>query len=267
MRIRDAIDILIVAYVVYKGIKLINQTRAEQLVKGIIILVLALQLSGLIGLHMINYILLNTMQVGLIAILIVFQPELRSALERMGRSRVGNILNGLDVNAPEVVETTINNICMAAETMSENNVGALIVWERETKVGDIIRSGVDLDSVVSAELLVNLFVPNTPLHDGAVVVRKNRILAASCFLPLTENKDLSTELGTRHRAALGMSECSDAVVIVVSEETGKISLALDGSLTRNLTVDSLKIALTKIMLTDDNSAKSSKLKFWKGLKK
>ncbi len=267
IRIRDFIDILIVAYVVYKGIKLIKQTRAMQLIKGILILVAALQLSALFGFHMINYILVNTMQVGVIAIIIVFQPELRSALERMGRSRFGNILNTIDPNAPEAIQSTAQAICDAVGPMSENHVGALIVWERDTKIGDIVRTGVDLDSCVSAELLVNLFVPNTPLHDGAVVIRRNRIVAASCFLPLTENKDLSTELGTRHRAALGMSECSDAVVIVVSEETGKISLALDGSLTRNLTVESLKKALIKVMSPENNAEPSNKLKFWKGIKK
>ncbi len=267
IRIQDCIDILIVAYVLYKGIKLVKQTRAVQLIKGIIILIVALQLSSWFGFHMINYILVNTLQVGVMAIIIVFQPEIRNALEHMGRSRFGNIFNGVDPNAPEVIQSTAQSICDAAETLSKNRVGALIVWERETKIGDIIRTGVDIDSVTTPEILVNIFVPNTPLHDGAVVIRDNRIVAAACFLPLTQNHDLSVELGTRHRAALGISECSDAAVIVVSEETGKISLALDGSLTRNLTIESLKKALVKIMSPDVSNDPRNRLRFWKGLKK
>ena len=267
IRIQDCIDILIVAFVIYKGIKLVKQTRAVQLIKGIIILIVALQLSSWFGFHMINYILVNTLQVGVMAIIIVFQPEIRNALEHMGRSRFGKIFNGVDPNAPEVIQSTAQSICEAAETLSKNRVGALMVWERETKIGDIIRTGVDIDSVTSPEILVNIFVPNTPLHDGAVVIRDNRIVAAACFLPLTQNQDLSVELGTRHRAALGISECSDAAVIVVSEETGKISLALDGSLTRNLTIESLKKALVKIMSPDVSKDPRSRLRFWKGIKK
>lgn len=267
IRIQDYIDILIVAFCIYHGIKMVKETRAVQLIKGIVILVVALQLSSWFGLHMINYILVNTMQVGVIAIIIVFQPELRRALEQMGRSKFSTLFTGVDINSPEMIQSTAQSICEAAQSMSKNRVGALIVWERETKIGDIIRTGVDLDSVVSPELLVNIFVPNTPLHDGAVVIKDNRIAAAACFLPLTQNQDLSIELGTRHRAALGISEASDAAVIVVSEETGKISLALDGSLTRNLTVESLKKALVKIMSPDSITEKKNRLKFWKGLKK
>lgn len=267
IRIQDYIDILIVAYVIYKGITMVKETRAVQLIKGIIMLLVALQLSSWFGLHMINYILLNTVQVGVLALIIVFQPELRNALEKIGRSRFSLLFSGVDENSPERIEETAKSICDAAEVMSKNRVGALMVWERETKIGDIIRTGVTIDSTISAELLINIFVPNTPLHDGAVVIRNNRIVAASCFLPLTQNNDLSTELGTRHRAALGISEASDSAVIVLSEETGKISLALDGSLTRNLTVESLKKALVKIMLTDSAEEKRNRLKFWKGIKK
>ena len=267
IRVRDIIDIALVAYIVYKGVKLVRETRAVQLIKGILILVIALQLSSSFGLHMVNYILINTMQVGVIAIIIVFQPELRRALEQMGRSKFSTLFTGVDVNSPEMLQKTAQSICDAAQSMSKNRVGALIVWERKTKIGDIIRTGVDLEAAVSPELLVNIFVPNTPLHDGAVVIRENRIAAAACFLPLTQKQDLSIELGTRHRAALGISEVSDAAVVVVSEETGKISLALDGSLTRNLTVESLKKALVKIMSPDSATETRNRLKFWKGLKK
>ena len=267
IRIQDYIDILVVAFCIYQGIKLVKETRAVQLIKGILILVIALQLSSSFGLHMVNYILINTMQVGVIAIIIVFQPELRRALEQMGRSKFSTLFTGVDVNSPEMLQKTAQSICDAAQSMSKNRVGALIVWERKTKIGDIIRTGVDLEAAVSPELLVNMFVPNTPLHDGAVVIRENRIAAAACFLPLTQKQDLSIELGTRHRAALGISEVSDAAVVVVSEETGKISLALDGSLTRNLTVESLKKALVKIMSPDSATETRNRLKFWKGLKK
>ena len=267
IRIQDYIDILVVAFCIYQGIKLVKETRAVQLIKGILILVVALQLSSWFGLHMVNYILINTMQVGVIAIIIVFQPELRRALEQMGRSKFSKLFTGVDVNSPEMLQKTAQSICDAAQSMSKNRVGALIVWERRTKIGDIIRTGVDLEAAVSPELLVNIFVPNTPLHDGAVVIRENRIAAAACFLPLTQKQDLSIELGTRHRAALGISEASDAAVVVVSEETGKISLALDGSLTRNLTVESLKKALVKIMSPDSVTETRNRLKFWKGLKK
>ena len=267
IRIQDYIDILVVAFCIYQGIKLVKETRAVQLIKGILILVVALQLSSWFGLHMVNYILINTMQVGVIAIIIVFQPELRRALEQMGRSKFSTLFTGVDVNSLEMLQKTAQSICDAAQSMSKNRVGALIVWERRTKIGDIIRTGVDLEAAVSPELLVNIFVPNTPLHDGAVVIRENRIAAAACFLPLTQKQDLSIELGTRHRAALGISEASDAAVVVVSEETGKISLALDGSLTRNLTVESLKKALVKIMSPDSVTETRNRLKFWKGLKK
>lgn len=267
VRIRDIIDILIVAFVIYKGIKLVRETRAAQLVKGILVLVVALQFSSFLDLYMVNYILANTMQVGLIAILIMFQPELRRALEKMGRSKFGKILSFDDVDIEEKNTNTITQICEAVGNLSENRIGALIILERDTRIGDIIRTGVNLNSDVSSELLINIFVPNTPLHDGAVIIRDNRITAASCFLPLTQNSELNIELGTRHRAAIGITETSDCVSLVVSEETGKISLALDGTLTRNLTVESLQRALTRLLSSESNQLNKNKFKIWKGLKK
>lgn len=266
IRIMDIIDILIVAYVIYKGIKLLRETRAATLVKGIVILILAMQLSSLLNLYLVNYILVNAMQVGFIALFVVFQPELRRGLEKMGRSKFGNILSFYEENNEEQNSITVSRICHAMENLSANRVGALIILERQTKIGDIIRTGVTLNSEITAELLVNIFVPNTPLHDGAVVIRNNRIVAAACFLPLTQNTELNIELGTRHRAAIGITETSDCVALVVSEETGKISLALEGTLTRNLTVESLERALTKILSPEPNQLNNKKFKIWKGLK-
>jgi len=264
VRPQDYIDVLIVAYVIYAGIRLIRETRAMQLVKGILILVIVLLLSSWLQLHMIKYILHNTMQVGFVALLVVFQPELRRALEKMGTSRFGSIFKFEEINSPEAVASSVEQICTAVSSLAKNRIGTLIVIERQTKVGDIVRTGVTINSDISAELLVNIFIPNTPLHDGAVVIRENKIIAASCFLPLTQNSDLNIELGTRHRAALGMSESSDAVVVVVSEETGKISIALAGSLTRNLTVESLSKALIKILIPQPDKKSYRKILLWKG---
>ncbi len=267
IRIMDIVDILIVAYVIYKLIQLLRETRAGQLVKGIIVIFVVLQLSSFLNLYMVNYFIKNAMQVGVIALFVVFQPELRRALEKMGRSKFGSVISFDEAYTEEEKKHTISEICTAVGNLSEHRIGALIILERKTKIGDIIRTGVTLQSVITSELLINIFVPNTPLHDGAVIIRDGRIVAAACFLPLTQNNDLNIELGTRHRAAIGITETSDSVALVVSEETGKISLAIDGTLTRNLTVESLERALTKILSTDDNQFSGNKLKLWRGLKK
>jgi len=260
-QISDLIDILIVAFVIYRGVNLVRETRAEQLVKGIVILLVATQLSEWLHLNAINFILRNTMQVGVLALLVVFQPELRRALEQMGRSKFGNIFNFEELDPEVDIANAINEISKAIQTLAVNRVGALIVVERDTKIGDIIRTGITMDSLISAELIVNIFVPNTPLHDGAVVIRENKIKAAACFLPLTQNQNLSSDLGTRHRAALGISENSDAVAIIVSEESGKISIALDGDLTRNLTVETLKKALHKTLQLNREKKSKKKILF------
>lgn len=266
VRFMDIIDILIVAFVIYKGIKILRDTVAAQLAKGIFILIFATHLSSLLNLYLVNYILVNVMQVGFVALVVVFQPELRRALERVGRTKFGNLFFVANENAEEQTSNTISQVCRAVEDLSENRVGALIIIERQTKIGDIIRTGVNLNSDVSAELLINVFVPNTPLHDGAVVIRENKLIAAACFLPLTQNHDLNIELGTRHRAAIGITETSDCAALVVSEETGKISLALEGTLTRNLTVESLEKALKKILSPEPNQLNKKKFKLWKGMK-
>lgn len=243
LRFRDLLDILILAFVLYKGVKLVRETRAVQLIKGLVILLVATQLSSWLQLNALNYILVNAMQVGLIALLVVFQPELRRALEKVGRSSIGRLFTTNEYD----VDHLVSEVCEAVAHLSAEKIGALLVFERKTKLGDIINSGTQLNSDVSAQLLSNIFIPNTPLHDGAVIIRESKILAAACFLPLTQNNNLSKELGTRHRAAIGVSEVADCVVVVVSEETGKISLALNGSMTRNLTPETLGKALTKML--------------------
>ena len=243
LRFRDLLDILILAFVIYKGVKLVRETRAVQLIKGLVILLVATQLSSWLQLNALNYILVNAMQVGLIALLVVFQPELRRALEKVGRSSIGRLFTTNEYD----VDHLVSEVCEAVAHLSAEKIGALLVFERKTKLGDIINSGTQLNSDVSAQLLSNIFIPNTPLHDGAVIIRESKILAAACFLPLTQNNNLSKELGTRHRAAIGVSEVADCVVVVVSEETGKISLALNGSMTRNLTPETLGKALTKML--------------------
>jgi len=236
----------IVAYVIYKLLAFIRDTRARQLLKGIVILLVAWQISALVGLNAVNFILRNAMQVGILAILIVFQPEFRRALEQVGRSSISKWFGGTE-EQQTINRQTINEIARAAENLSKSRIGGLIVIEKDTKMGDIISTGVHLGADVTAELLVNIFVPKTPLHDGAVVIRDNKIEAAACFLPLSQNPQLSKELGTRHRAGLGMSEDSDAVVVIVSEETGRISVAQDGDLKVDLNVETLIKFLTSIL--------------------
>lgn len=249
--IRTIIDISVVAWVVYKIIILVKETRAWQLIKGILFILVATELSRLLGLSTIYFIHSNLLSVMAIGAIVLFQPELRRALEQIGRSTFRDIFNFDEENARIQVTAIIEEIVKACTELSSNYTGALIVIERGTKIGEIINTGTKLESNVSSELLINLFVPDTPLHDGAVIIRDNRIKAAACFLPLTDNPNLSKELGTRHRAALGITEVSDSIAVVVSEESGKISFALNGGLTRNLTPDTLRKALNKNLLDKD----------------
>ena len=257
LKITDLLDILLIAFIVYQLLKLIKETRAMQLLKGILILIFVLQMSTWLHLNTLNYLLRSAMQVGMFAIVVIFQPELRSLLEKMGRTRVGKIIN-IASGPSDSQEYAIREIVRAADNLSADKTGALIVIERETKLGDVIGTGTLMDAEVSSALLENIFVPKTPLHDGAVIIRGDRIHTAGCLLPLTSNENLSRELGTRHRAALGISEASDALVIVVSEETGKISIAVNGALTRNLDKQSLTAALRKAF-----SVEETKTMFWR----
>ena len=246
IRIQDFFDIAIVAYVFYRAIGLIKETRAGQLIRGIILILLATQISEWIGLYTIHWILRNTMTVGVIALIVVFQPELRRALKHLGRSRFFS--NFFDKQSDDQPTKTIEEIIKAVQVLAKEKTGALIVLERETKLGDVIETGIKMDALVSGELLVNTFIPNTPLHDGAMIIREDRIMASGCFLPLTENQNLSKQLGTRHRAGLGITESSDALVVIVSEETGIISLAMDGKLSRYLDIKSLKQILINLLV-------------------
>lgn len=259
LRIRDIIDVAIVAFVFYKLFMLIKATRAEQVLKGLAVLLVVTKVSEWLDLYTINYLLRNAMTVGVIAILIVFQPELRRGLEQLGRGKF------FDKNFFKLEKKhsfiVIKEIVKAVETLSQNKIGALIVIERKTGLSDIIQTGVKIQAVVSKELLCNIFVPNTPLHDGAVLIREDEIVAAGCFLPLTENPNLSKQLGTRHRAALGISENSDGIAIIVSEETGIISLASDGKLTRYLDSKSLEDILTEVYREKETTNPISTLKW------
>lgn len=238
IRIQDIIDILIVALVFYKLFMLIRETRAEQLTKGIFALFIFTKVSEWLKLYTINWLLKQIVTVGTLAILIVFQPELRRALEYLGRSRF--FTKSFVEIKDETISQVVDEIVEAVASLSRQKIGALIVIERKTGLNEIIETGTRIDGKVSSDLLINIFIPNTPLHDGAVIIREDIIKAAGCFLPLTDNMSLSKDLGTRHRAALGISEKSDGLAIVVSEETGAISIAENGSLARYLDAKTLK---------------------------
>ena len=233
----DVIDIVVVAYFLYRLFLMLKNTRAATLGKGLMVLIGFTLICRWLNLHVISWLLEKSMTVIMVALPVVFQPELRRALEQIGRGKLfhkGSELDEQELNA------MLDDVANATKAMSASKVGALMVFERATGLVERIETGVPIDGVVSSGLIQNIFVKDTPLHDGAVIIRGNRIVAACCLLPLTENRNLSQELGTRHRAALGMSEQSDAMVLVVSEETGAISIARNGELVRYLTVDDVK---------------------------
>ncbi len=248
----DALDILLVSFIIYSAIKLIRETRAGQLVKGIIILLIIWGISYLLRMYMTETILAYFFQYSLIVLLIVFQPEVRRALEQLGRSGIGKkdwLIGGSD-EALRRRKRAINAVVEAAAQMSKQKTGALMVFERETKLGDIIDTGTVIDALPSPPIICNIFFNKAPLHDGAMILRDGMVYAAGCILPLTKSDNVSLELGTRHRAAIGMSENSDAVVVVVSEETGQISVVVNGVITRNYTRETLRSALEQYLLAD-----------------
>lgn len=264
--LKSIVDISIVSYIIFKLIKLGKETRAWQLVKGIVVIFIIAMLSEWLQLRTLAFILNKTIELAGFAVVVLFQPELRRGLEQLGRS--SNIRDFFNFDeSDDVIHTTytIEEIVKAATELSKTDTGALIVVERETKLGEIINTGTTLDSNISSELIINIFTPNTPLHDGALIIRDNKLKSAACFLPLTDNPNLSKELGTRHRAALGITEVSDCISVVVSEETGKISYALNGGLSRNLTPDTLRKALNKNLL--EKKSVNKKLSLWKGKSK
>ncbi len=242
------LDLTIVIYLIVKLVGLIKGTRALQLLKGIIFLIIITIVSGILQLNILNYILTSFMTYGVILLIVIFQPELRRALEQLGSNKINKFF-GIDKDIATKTKENIYKIIIAATELSKTKTGALIVIERDIKLKDIMDTGIPIDSEISPQLLVNIFTPKTPLHDGAVVISENRIKAAACMLPLSNDKHVSKRLGTRHRSAIGMSKESDAIVVVVSEETGKISVAKDGTLIADVKEDALKQILIKNIIT------------------
>ena len=246
MSLADIVDVLIVAVLIYVCIGLIRRTNANRLARGIVFILLALVISDIARLKMVNSLMRRIVELGLIAIVVIFQPEIRRLLERMGSGKFAYFFGA--PGAPATMESVINQTVLACASMSESRTGALIVFERTSSLNDQIATGTVVNAEVSSELLRNIFFVNSPLHDGAVIMRDGRLAAAGCMLPLSNNASLSSDLGMRHRAGIGMSEHSDAVVAIVSEETGSISVAMDGMLKRHLTPDTFgKILRAELM--------------------
>ena len=258
------LDITIVIFLVYELIRIVKDSRAWQLVKGIAFLVIATALSGLLNLHILNYLLSTIMDWGVILIIIIFQPEIRRALEQLGGTNRFSRFFGFDKDIVTKTKEDIYKIVIAAYELAKNKTGALIVIESDIQIKDIIATGIPMDAEVSPQLLVNIFVPNTPLHDGAVVISNNKIAAAACMLPLASDKDIAKELGTRHRAGIGISKEADSIAIFVSEETGKVSVAKDGVLIADVREDVLKkILIANIVTKRLNEAKEKKTRKFK----
>lgn len=257
------LDIAVISYIFYKGYTLINDTRAMQLIKGIIFIVILIPISDLLNLTMLNLILNETLTIGVLSIVIIFQPEIRRALEHLGRTAFTD--RHLLLEDDKVMDKVVTELVNAVDNLAKSQTGALIAIEQKTGLNDVIASGTEIDAMISSALLENIFVVNTPLHDGATIIRNDRILAAGCVLPLTANTDINKKLGTRHRAAMGLTEISDALVVIVSEETGTISLSVNGKLTRNYDKDRLKDILIRIMKRRQTNRKRSireKVKLW-----
>lgn len=242
------IDLTIVIFLLYCFFKVVKGSRAWQLIKGIAFVVIATWISGLLNLKILNWFLTGIMNIGVIAIIVIFQPELRRALEQLGTNKLTRLF-GIDKDLATKTKEDIYKVVIAATELSKTKTGALIVFERDIKIQDIISTGIPMNAEVSPQLLVNIFEPKTPLHDGAVIISGNKIAAAACVLPLSDDKDISKELGTRHRAAIGISKESDSIVVIVSEETGKISVAKDGTLIADVREDVLKKILISNIVT------------------
>ena len=242
------IDVIIVVFLIYKFVKIVRGSRAWQLLKGIVLLIVVAVLSSWLHLYILNYILTSIMTYGVLVLIVIFQPELRRALEQLGSNKFTKFF-GIDQDIATKTKEDIYKTVIAITELATTKTGALIVMERDIQIKDIIATGIALDSEVSPQLLVNIFTPKTPLHDGAVVISGNKIAAAACMLPLASDTDIARDLGTRHRAAIGISKESDAIAIVVSEETGKISVAKDGTLIADLREDALKKILINHIVT------------------
>lgn len=256
---KDAVDIIIVAFLIYGVVKLVRETRAGQLVKGLFLLVILFIISSYFNLVMVSRVLAYFFQFAFVAILIVFQPEIRKALEQVGRNNVGQsiaaVVTGRDRSYDLAqIRKAINAVVDGVGILQQLKMGALIVFERKTKLGDIIETGTQINCEPSGQIVGNIFFNKAPLHDGAMIIRDGMIHAAGCILPLTKNTSVSAELGTRHRAALGVSEESDAVVVVVSEETGQISVAVNGVLARRFTRDTLRDVLEGYLIPQEEAS-------------
>ncbi|OWR26553.1 TIGR00159 family protein [Saccharibacillus sp. O23] len=256
--IKDVADILIVTYIVYQLILLVRGTRAVQLLKGILVLVLIWAISTLLDLYTLKWLMDRMFTFGVVAIFIIFQPELRRGLEQLGRGK----FVGRNIADEEEVGQMIGELMKSVAYLSRRKIGALIVFERNTGLNEYTESGIPLKSVVTSELLINIFTPNTPLHDGAVIIQERTLTAAACYLPLSENPFISKELGTRHRAAIGISEVADSISVIVSEETGQVSLALDGKVVRDISEEALVSKLYEL-LKPNTSTKEKKGLFWR----
>lgn len=243
------LDLTIVVLVLVKLIKLAKNSKVMQLIKGIVIVILATWLSDILHLTIVHSVLMAILPSGVVALIVIFQPEIRRALEQIGTNKFANFF-GMDKDIATRTKEDIYKIVIAVEELAKTKTGALIVIERDIKIDDVVSTGIELNSEISPQLLVNIFVPNTPLHDGAVVIANNKILAAACILPLANNRDISKDLGTRHRAAVGISKESDAIVIVVSEESGKVSIAKYGTLIADVKEEALKQILIKNIVTN-----------------
>lgn len=235
----DIVDIVILAFLIYKLIIFCRDTRARTLLKGIVLVIIMYALSIWLGMTGINWLLEKIVNYAIVILVVIFHPELRHMLERVGHSSLG-LFGKSGTEFDEEVISCINEVCKAVHSMSEQKIGALIVFENKTPLGEIINTGTEIDAIASSPMICNVFFPKSPLHDGAMVIRKGKIEAAACILPLSSNQDISLDLGTRHRAALGISENSDAVTVVVSEETGTISLTKNGAITRGYNSQSLQ---------------------------
>ena len=255
---QDIIDILVIAFVIFKAIEFLRETRAGQLVKGIIMLFVIYAIADWLGLAVLEWTLSKVVDSVIIVAAVIFQPELRRILERVGRTnfKTGQLLDG----EQDEISKSIDCIARAAGMMQDQKIGALIVFERKTQLGEIINTGTVVDAAPSVSVVNNIFFPKSPLHDGAMIIRAGRIYAAGCILPLTQRTDISSALGTRHRAAIGMTENSDAVVLVVSEETGIISIVSNGQIKRNFNSISASVELNHLLLSEENVEKDNFVK-------
>lgn len=261
------LDLTIVIYIIVKILKLAKKSRAIQLIKGIVFFILITWISGLLNLNIVHSVLTAFLPSGVIALVVIFQPEIRRALEQLGTNKLTNFF-GMEKSLEARTRENIYKIVIAVEEMAKTKTGALIVIQRDISLSDIVATGIEMDSEISPQVLVNIFVPKTPLHDGAVIINNNKIMAAACILPLANSTDISKDLGTRHRAAVGISKEYDAIAIVVSEESGKVSIAKDGTLIADVKEEALKKILIKNIVTDRlENKKENKIKRLKNIKK